>query len=283
MHREFFMSFNQKATTFSIFLIVLLPLIGIWYYKKSHPVYVPLPPRPEVTLTIIPGWNLRQIADYLVEKGFASTTEDVFKITGKPAAKFSSGTFFGPSDDLMEQAPAGASMEGYLAPETIRVFADASLAEGVIDRFYFERVKEITPSMYERAKELKQTMHQILTMASIIEKEVKYDEDREIVSDILWRRLAKNWALQVDSSVHYLVDRSGDVFTTEKEREIDSLWNTYKYPGLPPGPIANPSVKSIQAALYPEKNTYWYFLSDKDGHMHYASTLDEHNANRRKY
>jgi UPF0755 protein len=81
--------------------------------------------------------------------------------------------------------------------------------------------------------------------------------------------------------VHYAVDRTGDVFTTSKEREFESPWNTYKYPGLPLGPIANPGIESIKATLYPEKNNYWYFLAGKDGTIYYGRTLEEHNANKR--
>lgn len=272
------------------YLIILLLIVGIttggiYIYKKRNPKYVPLPPRPEITLTIIPGWNLRQVADYLVLKGLASSTEQVFELTGEPAKKYKppENGQFGPSDELLETKPYGLSMEGYLAPETLRVYADGNLADDVIDKFYFARKKELTPKMFEQAEAMNKTMHQILTMASIIEKEVKYDKDRAIVSDIMWRRYKQNWALQVDSSVHYIAARTGDVYTTAKERKLDSAWNTYKYPGLPPGPICNPSVKSINAALSPEKNEYWYYLSDAEGNMHYARTLEEHNANKYRY
>jgi UPF0755 protein len=120
-------------------------------------------------------------------------------------------------------------------------------------------------------------------MASLIEDEARTPEDRRLVSDILRRRLAKGWALQLDSTVHYAVDKTGTVFTTDRERDSLSLWNTYKYPGLPPGPISNPSLDSIDAALNPTKNDNWYFLSGTDGKMHYATTLEEHTANRYKY
>ena len=116
----------------------------------------------------------------------------------------------------------------------------------------------------------------------MVEEEVQHPEDKAKVADILWRRYKNNWALQLDSSVHYVVDKTGNVFTTGKERSVDSLWNTYKYPGLPLGPIANPGLESIKAALYPEKNSYWYFLTGKDGTVYYAKTLEEHNANKRK-
>ncbi|MEK7213333.1 MAG: endolytic transglycosylase MltG, partial [Patescibacteria group bacterium] len=86
-----------------------------------------------------------------------------------------------------------------------------------------------------------------------------------------------------DSSVHYAVNRTGTVFTTSKERQVDSLYNTYKYPGLPLGPISNPGLLAIKAALYPSPNNYWYFLSDEEGKIHYARTLEEHNLNKAKY
>lgn len=279
--------FFQKYKFLLVPVVLAIFLFGglFLFYQRSRPKRVVIPPRPEITLTIIPGWNLRQVADYLVLKGVATSTDAVFAITGKPAKQYkkTEAVYFGPSDELLEEKPYGLSMEGYLATETVRVFADADLAEGVIDKFYFTRKKEITSDMMVAARAAGKTMHEIFTMASIVEKEAKHDKDRPIVADILWRRLQKNWALQVDSSVHYAVDRSGDVFTTSKERQFDSYWNTYKYPGLPPGPICMPSLESINAALYPEKNSYWYFLSDMEGDMHYARTLEEHNQNKYKY
>ncbi len=279
------MSLNKKIIIVCLLFLVCLPTVGIWYYRKMHPKYIPPPPREEVTITIIPGWNLRQIADYLVEKKLATSTEAVFSVTGKPVHRSTQDEpwFYGPSMDLTEQIPAKLNLEGYLAPETYRVFKDASLAEGIIDRMIFQRDTEINAAMREEIKDSKKTIHQIVTMASIIEKETKFPEDRSIVADILWRRVQRGIRLQVDSTVHYLVNRSGDVFTTGEERQIDSPWNTYKYAGLPPGPIASPSVAAINAALHPQKNDYWYFLSDDTGHLHYARTLEEQNANARKY
>jgi UPF0755 protein len=281
------MSFNQKATTFSVSLIVLLFIaVGFWHYKKTHPIYVaPLPSRPEVSLTIIPGWNLRQVAGYLVEKGFASSTDDVYKITGEPGVAY---TINNPVKNIMDASeiwaskPVTVSYEGYIAPETYWVFADSSLKE-VLQKFLNQREKQIDPDIVAAIKDKGLTIHEALTMASIIEKEVKFTEDQTTVADILWRRLKAGWPLQVDSSVHYAVDKTGDVFTTDKERDTDSAWNTYKYPGLPPGPIASPGLVAIRTALYTSKNDYWYFLSDKDGKMHFAKTLEEQSANKYKY
>ncbi|KKQ27655.1 MAG: hypothetical protein US42_C0007G0046 [Candidatus Magasanikbacteria bacterium GW2011_GWC2_37_14] len=264
-------------------LALFLLLFGSYKcYRYFHPKYIPLPPRAEVTLTIIPGWDLRDVAKYLVDKKLASSTADVYAITGEPARKYkvSEEIFsFGPSDDLLGQKPFGLSMEGYLAPETVRVFADSDLVS-VIDKFYFIRKDQLTPDILNKVKASKKSLHEILILASILEKEVRNIEDKKLVADIFWRRLEKNWALQADSTVHYVVAKEGNVYTTAKDRQVDSLWNTYKYPGLPPSPICNPGLDSIKATLEPTKNSYWYFLTSSDGTVHYAKTLEEHNTNK---
>lgn len=250
-----------------IFAGLAVILLGAWrVYRHVHPVYVPLPPRPEITLTIIPGWNLRDIAQYLVAQGVASSTSDVYAVTGEPAD---------PKD------PTG-SAEGALAPETIRFFKGVSI-ETVIKEFHDLRVQQLTSAMQAPIVKRGITPQQLLTMASIVEKEAKIDADRKLVADILWRRVKIGMPLQLDSTVSYAVNKIGTVFTTSAERAVDSPWNTYKYRGLPPSPICMPSLESITDALYPTPNQYWYFLSGSDGNMHYAKTLEEHNANRVKY
>lgn len=279
------MSFNQKILFTSVFIVALILGSGVWYYKKTHPQYVPPALKPEVTLTIIPGWNLRQVAEYLVKQGVASSTDEVYKITGQPAVDYRKKAVTLPKiDDLpiLADKPDYVSYEGYLAPETYRVFNDATILE-VLKKLISQRDKQIDDMIWQDIKKSGHSFYEILTMASMLEEEVQNPEDKAKVSDILWRRLAKGWALQVDSSVHYAVDKTGDIFTTTKERGVDSPWNTYKYPDLPLGPIANPGLTAIKAALYPEKNEYWYFLTGKDNTVHYGKTLEEHNANKFKY
>ncbi len=277
------MSFNQKTIYTSFFIIALILGSGAFYYKKTHTRrYAPIPPRPEVTLTIIPGWNLRQVAEYLVKQGFATTTDDVYNFTGKPAVDYRTTKVTLPKISELEifvGKPSYISYEGYLAPETYRVFKDASILD-ILKKLVEQRDKEISAQMWQDIEKNGGSLYQIMIMASILEKEVQNADDKAKVADILWRRWDKNWALQVDSSVHYAVDKRGDVFTKQAEREFDSPWNTYKYPGLPLGPISNPGLDSIKAALYPEKNSYWYFLTGKDGTVYYAKTLDEHNLNK---
>ncbi len=278
------MSFNQKAIYTSFFILVLVFGYGSWYYKKTHPKYIPIPPREEVTLTIIPGWNLRQIAEYIVKMGFASSTDDVYKFTGEPGRDYRTvaSTFPKLVDglEILKEKPDHVSYEGYLAPETYRVFRDASVLD-ILKKLINQRDQEVDSEIWADIKKSRGPLYEVLTIASLLEKEVQTAPDKARVADIIERRLARNWALQFDSTVHYAVSRSGDVFTTSQERALDSPWNTYKYPGLPLGPIATPSADSIKAVLYPEKNDYWYFLTGKDGTVYYGRTLEEHNANKR--
>ncbi len=279
------MSFNQKTTCASLIILIIVFGYGFsWYYKKTHPKFVPIPPREEVTLTIIPGWNLRQVAEYVVKMGFGSSTDDVYKFTGEPGRDYRAVASAFPklADglEILKEKPDHVSYEGYLAPETYRVFRDATVLD-ILKKLISQRDEEITSEIWLDIKKSGRPLYEVLTIASLLEKEVQTASDKAKVADIIERRLGRNWALQFDSTVHYAVARSGDVFTTSQERALDSPWNTYKYPGLPLGPIATPSIGSIKAVLYPEKNDYWYFLTGKDGTVYYGRTLDEHNANKR--
>ncbi|HYE60161.1 MAG TPA: endolytic transglycosylase MltG [Candidatus Kapabacteria bacterium] len=233
----------------------------------------------ERTITIIPGWNLRDIAEYLEKEGFG-TQEEVFVITGTPASVTDTPTFSS-NAWILAQKPKNVSLEGYLAPDTYRVYADADI-EDIIELLIDEREKQLTP-FKEVIEKSGHSVHEILTMASIIEREVRDPEDKAKVSDLFWRRLEMGWGFQADSTVHYAVGKKGNVFTTKEDRNTASLWNTYKHAGLPPGPISSPSLSSIQAALAPVKNDAWYFLTTAEGEVKYAKTNDEHNRNRALY
>lgn len=231
----------------------------------------------ERNITIIPGWDLGDIAKYFEAEGLASST-DLFAFTGKPAVfgPWASTTFA--DYPLLKNKPQNVSLEGYLAPETYRIYKNEKI-EDIVKRLLDERQGQFTTQMLQDIQSQGKTVHEILTLASIIEKEVKTSEDRKKVADLFWRRIDAGMGLQADSTVHYLSGREGDVFTKQKEREIDSLYNTYKYRDLPPGPISNPSISSIMAAIYPTPNDAVYFLTDSVGGVHYARTLAEHNSN----
>lgn len=235
----------------------------------------------ERNITIIPGWDLGDIAKYFDAEGIASST-DLFALTGTPAVfgPWASTTFA--DYPLLKNKPQNVSLEGYLAPETYRIYKNEKI-EDIVKRLLDERQGQFTTQMLQDIQSQGKSVHQILTLASILEKEVKTSEDRKKVADLFWRRIDAGMGLQADSTVHYLSGREGDVFTKQKEREIDSLYNTYKYRDLPPGPISNPSLDSIMAAIYPTPNNAVYFLTTTEGEVIYSRTLDEHNTNVVKY
>jgi UPF0755 protein len=233
----------------------------------------------EKTITIIPGWDLEDIADYLEKEGVVSSTE-FYRLAGEPARlKTPSYKDF---PNVLEGKPSAVSLEGYLAPNTYRIFADAP-GEEVMRKLIEARAGEFDSEMLTLFANSKRTMHQTLIIASIVEREVQSDDDRRKVADIFWRRLDAGWGLQADSTVHYAVRKKGDLFTTKDDRGRDSPWNTYKYAGLPPGPIGNPSVSAIRSAINPEGNSYWYFLTTLHGEVKYAETIEDHNRNVARY
>jgi UPF0755 protein len=237
----------------------------------------------ERTITIIPGWTLRDIAGYFVKQGLADNMEQVYALVGHPAVSEKIGLSDLSQYPFLLSKPASVSLEGYIRPDTYRIYENASLEE-VLHRLLQERAKQIPVEWYDEAKKQNKTMHEIFTMASILQKEVRGLENKKIVADLFWRRLDKNWALQSDATVHYISGTSESVFTSDTERASENLYNTYKYPGLPPGPISTPSLESIEATLFPTKNDYWYFLTRLDnGEVVFSKSLEEHTKNVYKY
>jgi UPF0755 protein len=175
---------------------------------------------------------------------------------------------------------SGENLEGYLFPDTYYFPIDASGKEVVkIMRENFE--KKISPYK-EEIKKSGKSLHEIITMASLLEKEVKTKEEKKLVSGILWKRLKAGIPLQVDATITYITGKKTTKISLE-DLQIDSPYNTYKYKGLPPGPICNPGLESILAALYPEESEYWYYLSTPEGKTLFFKTLEEHNLAKAKY
>lgn len=235
----------------------------------------------EEKITILPGWDLRDLAKYFVEKGIAQNENEVYVLLGKPASYEIPG--ISPEKiSWISGKPSRVSLEGYLAPDTYSIYTSATLDE-VVDKLLEHRKKQIEP-LGEEIKKSGRSLHDIITMAALLEREVRSPKDKAIVADIFWKRHDVNMGLQADSTVHYVTGKEGNVFTTAADRASENPWNTYKHPGLPPGPISFPSLESIEAALRPTKNDYWYFLTTLDtGEVKYGKTLAEHNANVQKY
>lgn len=170
--------------------------------------------------------------------------------------------------------------EGYLFPDTYFFFTIVTPEEVVAKMRgnFDERIKTID----DKIKASGHPLADIITMASIIERETVTPVDRRIVSGILWKRIKLGMPLQVDAAFNYVNGKSTYDLTTDDLR-VDSRYNTYKYKGLPPGPIANPGLDTILAATEPTDTPYLYYLSDKDGIMHYAKNFEEHKKNKIKY
>lgn len=239
----------------------------------------------ETTITILPGWSLLEIAVYFEEQGIA-TKDELYAVTGRPAYNYKTQKGRPPRFEsdarILQDRSAHVSLEGYLSPNTFRIFKDASV-EDIVHKLVNHMDSQMTEQMYVDIKKQGRSFFEVLTLASIVEREVQSEKDKALVADIFWRRYDANWALQADSTVHYAVGKRGDVFTTKEDRDSTSAYNTYKYPGLPLGPIASPSIESIRAAIYPESNDNWYFITTLEGEVKYASSLEEHNINVHRY
>lgn len=170
--------------------------------------------------------------------------------------------------------------EGKLFPETYLFAPFASLNEilTTIDAEYQKRITAFKPAIASSTR----SEEEILTVASILEREVPLTQDMKMVSGIIYNRLKIGMPLQMDSTVGYVTGKASLDLTFD-DLKIDSPYNTYAYKGLPPGPIGNPGEVSIDAALHPETHSYIFFLSDAAGVNHYAKTYAEHLANRKKY
>jgi len=174
----------------------------------------------------------------------------------------------------------GKSYEGYLFPDTYFFPPDAT-AESVISAMRANFDIKIAPLMND-IKASGRTVSDIITLASLVEKEARTEENRRIVAGILWNRLKLGMPLQVDAVFGYIFNR--DTYSPSfEDLKVDSPYNTYRHTGLPPGPISNPGLVSLNAALNPTKTGYLYYLTGSDDLMHYATTYAGHQSNQRKY
>lgn len=178
-------------------------------------------------------------------------------------------------DEFLKIAP-----EGYLFPDTYFFLPNVRATEvvAVMKQNFSRKITALAPEI----ETFGEPLEDVVKMASIIETEARVMRTRQIISGILWKRLAIGMPLQVDVSFAYVNGKNSYELTTE-DLDIDSPYNSYKYAGLPPTPIANPGLSALEAAVTPIETPYLYFLSDREGVMHYARTFEEHKQNRRLY
>jgi len=223
------------------------------------------------TIVIPEGWNIKEIDSYLKSKKVAGADE-FLEIVGQDF----SGQFW-----FLADKPKSASLEGYLFPDSyeIKIGDDSRV---LVEKMLANFSRKITPEMQNEIKKQNKTLFKIITMASLLEKEAKTIEDKKVISGILWKRLKIGMRLQVDATVVYALGDKPRRLTYD-DLKIDSPYNTYKYAGLPPGPIANPGLESIIATIYPIESDYWYYLSTPEGEILFSRTLEEHNAKKAQY
>jgi UPF0755 protein len=234
------------------------------------------------TVTIVEGATNDQIEKRLVDNGLV--TEGQFEDALNKSYDFNF------ADDARE-----VDYEGYLFPDTYQFDATWN-AEQIVERMLRNFDAKFTDQMVADMEAKNLSMKEVVILASIIEREVgrsssvdlteavreTMQREREQVASVFYNRLEIDMALQSDATVNYVTGKS-DRQAQFSDLEVDSPYNTYKYTGLPPGPISNPGIDSIRAAIYPADTDYLYFLSDISGKAYFGRTLDEHNANRARY
>ena len=223
--------------------------------------------KPEVKeIKILEGWNLRLIANELNKK-LDFRIEHLNEL-------FKDKSF------LKTNKIESNSLEGYLFPDTYKVF-EGDNVRSVLSLLIKTHNRFWTKTNINRAKELKLSIHEIVTLASIIEGEAIYDSERSKISGVYHNRLKLGMKLQADPTIQYIIKDSPRRLLN-KDLRIKSPYNTYMYKGLPPGPINSPGRNSLLAALYPEKNDFIFFVARGDGYHTFTTNERDHNLEKRK-
>lgn len=218
-----------------------------------------------VKFTIPEGFGIKEIAKRLADEGLVDEQE--FLAEAKD---------FAPYDYMKKRPNVRYAAEGYLFPDTYVIHSDVS-AEGIMKMMAEDFDTRLTPALRQQAAAKGLSIHDLITLASLVEKEARYDEDRPIIAQVFFKRLQMGMPLQSDTTLQYLMAGPKEDVSIE-DTKIDSPYNTYQHEGLPPGPIASPGMKSILAVLNPANTDYLYFVADRQGHNHYSQTYDEHLA-----
>ena len=226
---------------------------------------------------VLEGETMLEIEENLKEKGLIDKSASLkeWKI-----GDFLEKKYF----DIFSKIPIDASLEGYLFPDSYHLpqgLEEKEIFSMFIDNF----VSKTENDLFFDIKEQKRSFYEILTMASLLEKEVREETDKRMVADIIWRRLDTNFLLQIDATICYAKFQSFKKCTLIRELfELNSPYNTYLYKGLPPTPINNPGIESMQTALNPLANDYWYYMTDREtGKTIFSETFKEHLEARGKY
>jgi UPF0755 protein len=235
-----------------------------------------------IPVTVLPGWRAEEIADYLATLGLKNFNKDQFLQLVK------NGKFdYAFLRDRPKNAPP--SVEGFLFPETYNVPVDIPI-EALITLILDTFNARVTDKLRQEATAAKMTLYDVLTLASIVEREAVATNERPIIASVFLNRLKKKMLLQSDSTAQYALGYQPATkqwwkspVTIEELTGVNSPYNTYRNVGLPPGPICNPSLASITAVIEPAQTEYLFFFSKGDGTHAFAKTYEEHQQNQQKY
>jgi len=312
----------MKLRLLIIFFIILLGIFFIW-----QGIYLPkdLASAENKLFSVERGQSLFQIAENLEKEGLIKNKSlfDFYVITKGISRKLQAGEYYLSSsmnivgitkkiisgevakrevtipegftikqiEERLNLKLPEADLEGFLFPDTYQ-FSYGVSAEEVVRKMLDNFDKKLAPYQNEISG-AGLTLFETITMASLLEKEVKTKEEKEIVSGIFWKRIKEGRTLDSCATIAYILRRedwAAGAWTFEEMRkeiargkEIDSPYNTYKYLGLPLGPICNPGLESIMAAICPQNSEYWYYLSTPEGETVFSKTLEEHNTAQAKY
>lgn len=219
-------------------------------------------------VTIPEGYTMEQIFHKLEDENVCSY-DDLMDAAANYSYNYS----------FIDQSMQGDAkrLEGFLFPDTYE-FYQGMQASSAINKFLENFHDRLTAEMLEKADERGMTMQEVVTVASMIEKEAANDDERAMIAAVIYNRIEAGMPLQIDSTIMYVLPEHKDVLTVE-DTKIDSPYNTYQNKGLPPTPIANPGIASINAALYPESTGYYYYALDTaTGQHRFFTNADEFNA-----
>jgi len=228
----------------------------------------------EVSVTIPEGFTVKDIDERLAEKGIIKKNDFISfnENNNLDLSKYES----------LKDKPDNAGLEGYYFPDTYIYYNDSS-AEDIARKMLDNFDKELTEELKDEIKRQNKTVFETVIFASIIEKESGNSEDIKKIASVFQNRLEIGKALESDATINY-VTNANRAQATYDDLKIDSPYNTYKYAGLPPGPISNPGIEAVRAAIYPEKTDYLFFLTKKDDRRAiFSKTFEEHLTNKKKF
>jgi UPF0755 protein len=234
---------------------------------------------PQFVLTIPEGWRWEQVGEHLERKGI--TTAADFQ------AAVSATDYNAP---FLAQRPPGASLEGYLFPDTYFFTVDAT-AHDIVARLLTTFNQKFPPELQAMAANQGLSLHQAVTLASIVEREAQVPSERPVIASVYLNRIKDGMLLQADPTTQYAIATPASVAEygwwkrdlTIDDLKVNSPYNTYVSNGLPPNPIASPGLASLEAVVRPSGTEFYYFVAKPDGSHAFARTLDEHNRNVQQY